>query len=157
MKIVHVNPNGDPAGVSWLLHDAMKRAGYESRNITMTGHIHKVLQGTDILSDRKPTLVAEVLEEADLLHVNGYLRANIQTFEGNLNFELHKYLHKPFILHNHGGCVLLNPEPQLKEAGKFNPNFKYWACSPLTVHVIPHSKWMPNIVPINNPLYLPVQ
>ena len=157
MKIVHVNSNGDPAGVSWLLHDAMVRARYNSRHITLAQHIHKVIQGQDILADKKPGLAEQALKEADLLHINGYLRADIRTFQGNFNFNLDKHLHKPFILHNHGGCVLLNPYPQINEAKKYNKKFKYWACSPLTKHVIPHAKWMPNIVPINNPLYLPTE
>jgi len=152
-NIIHINLDGDPAGVSWLLHKAMKKAGYSSHHIIPSEkQIHKLSQGTDIIIENNPIEAENILEKADLFHINGRI------LDTPFGLKLKKLLiNTPFVFHNHGGKVLLNPYPQIEELRQFNKNFIYIACSPLTKKVIPFCRWLPNIVPIDEPLYMPIK
>ena len=156
MNIVHLNPFGDPAGVSWLLHNAMLKEGINSRHIIYDQHnIHHVQQGKDLLFKENLRDCEILLKQADLIHVNNYFRNN-NINEGPNEFA--RFLkEKPFVLHNHGGCILLNPQWQINQAKALNPEFKYLCCGPITPRVVKNAIWVPNICPINNPLYIPVE
>lgn len=158
MKIVHINPSGDPAGVSWLLHEAMLKEGYHSRHIIYSpNHVHIVQQGQDIIYLKNPEKADKIIEEADILHINGYIRGEIWKFNGKMQMNLDKHLKKKkFVFHNHGGSVLLNVDAQLKEVKSFNKDFKFVACSPLTKLIYKNTKWLPNICPIDSKIYKPV-
>lgn len=157
IKIVHVNPAGDPAGVSWLLHCALREMGYESHHIMNKNHVFGVTQGSDIFGDVKLEQARIALNRADVLHFNNTLRGDIKNFtdKGHWNYNIDKYLHKPMVFHNHGGSMLLSPYDQIKFIKKQNKNFIYIACSPLTKAIIHDSKWLPNIVPLQDELYMP--
>lgn len=159
-SVVHVNTNGDPAGVSWLLHDAMVRHGYKSRHIVSADrHIHLLQQNKDIVAEHKLDMTYQIINSADVLHFNNSMEDSMRRHNGQIKEELllTKYVKKPFILHNHGGAILLNPEPQLRKAKSYGQKFIYAVCSPLTKHILPNAVWLPNIVPLDNPLYKPVE
>lgn len=154
MNIVHVNMNGDPAGVSWLLHETMSRLGHDSRHlISLNRCVHKLQQGNDIIAERNPKIAIKILKEADILHVNQALAD-----QNHIGLTMKDYLPtKKFIFHNHGGAGLLDPGLQIKELKEFWKDFPYIVCSPLTKYIIPNCIWLPNVVPINNPLYKPIE
>lgn len=152
-KIVHLNSDGDPAGVNWLLHRALISHGYKSRHILPANAlIHPLQQGHDIIAENDPDYAKSIVEGADVLHVN----QNVRDYP-DIGYMPTEWLKdKPFIFHNHGGAVLLNPAPQLKMLRAFKPDVIYAACSPLTKHVIPECVWVINTVPLEDPLYTPV-
>jgi len=153
-----MNTNGDPAGVSWLLHNTMKKHGIHSTHILgLRQQVNPLLQGIDLCGDKHVHEVANALSAADIIHVNGFVSDTVTKPKGHYHCNLDKYLSKPFILHNHGGSVLLDPTIQLAEATRLNTKFRYVVCSPLTKHIIPSAKWLPNITPINDSMYKPVK
>jgi hypothetical protein len=64
---------------------------------------------------------------------------------------------KKVVFHNHGGFNLLYPEPQIKQIeAKVGHSVPYIACSPLTIDVVSNAIWLPNIIPVHEPEYMPI-
>lgn len=160
LKIAHVNVQCDPAGVSWLLHKALEKKGYQSRHMLgKFGYRSGVVQGSDMSLVEQRDETDKVLKEADILHISNSLRGwkypdRYDIPQININNYLK--LGKPFIMHNHGGVTLLDPyNAQINELKCHKQNWAYVVCSPLTQYLIPESVWMPNIMPIEQNMYLP--
>ena len=154
MNILHLNLNGDPAGVNYLLHNALIKNGFNSRHIlTSMRCLHNIQQGYDVIAEQDANKAKELLDWADILHINQEINDPF-----NLGiFYPEKFLKKPFVFHNHGGYNLLYPELQLSTLNSYKKKFPFVVCSPLTKKIIPEAIWLPNICPINDPLYLPYE
>ena len=155
MKVIHLNMGGDPAGVSWLLHNQLKGMGIDSRHfLALKRYIHHLQQGTDLIIEQELDLAHKLIQEADILHINQ------EIFSKWVPILLRQDIfdNKKIIFHNHGGFNLLYPELQIKQIEcKVKHPFPYIGCSPLTKHVVPKALWLPSIVPINQPVYKPVK
>lgn len=151
MNIVHVNLCVDYVGVSWLLHKALLLNGVNSRHILATPYsIHKVQQGFDIIASKDLPIATKVIQEADVLHVNGTVEDVCETGLNLSNIAANK----PILFHNHGGPSLLDMNKLLKSLIPFGKNVVA-VCSPLTKYIYKQALWLPNLVPINDPLYSP--
>lgn len=152
-SVVHLNLDCDPAGVSWLLHKELLKSGIESHHLLGSSYAHLGVAGGYGLSilDKKAE-AEEILSKADIVHINIGL---LDSFATGLDYpSLLKG--KCLILHNHGGDPCLDPEKQLSELNGISDNVKHIVCSPLTKYVAKDSIWLPNIIPINEPIYKPI-
>lgn len=153
-NIVHINLTCDPAGVSWLLHKSMLDHGYKSEHLLARGTVnHNVQQGFGQYIFGNLEKIYKILDAADVLHINVGVEDPSQT-----KLDLSKYLKtKPFIIHNHGGPVCLDPYKQINPIVKEYSKFTFVVCSPITKYIVPDSTWLPNVCLLNDPLYLPIE
>ena len=145
MKVVILNQEGDPAGVGYLLYQALNKIGVECRHlIPQDNMMHKVTHGVDLIVKNSPQESLKAITEADILHINGGWTDYLLPLTSIMK-------EKPFVLHNHGGWRLLNVLTIEQELESCFPANKIVVCSPLSLKLMPKAIWLPSPIPLEQP------
>ena len=150
LKVAHIHPWWDSAGVG-IIHTIMmnKYTDIEVRHIvagvTSLGH------DTDLILGVHDEEIKKVLQEADVLHFNTFWYDDPQL---QYKFPWAKYVKgKKLIFHMHGGSICFDYK-KLEEISKVATLV---TCSPLIPKFMSFTTWVPNIIPISEPQYLPTE
>ncbi|MCP3684366.1 MAG: class I SAM-dependent methyltransferase [bacterium] len=162
MNILHLALGYDPAGVGQLLCNTINEdTKHTCKFILPTGSImtemDKQLNRFNLFQISTGE-IQRMIKEADVIHMHQlhpWQKDEIGTAANRCSMQWNKILaDKPWILHNHGGEFLINPPKFMKFIEHYNP--RLLICSPLSEIVIPKSTWLPNLVPLDEPLYKPI-
>lgn len=148
LKVAHIHPWWDSAGVG-IIHAKMmnKFTKVEVRHIV--GGNTCLEYDTDLLLRRDDEAIKRVLEQSDILHFNTFWYDDPQL---QYQFPWDKYLKdKKLVFHMHGGTICFD-YPKLEEIAKIAT---IYTCSPLIPKFMKFATWVPNILPIDEPLCMP--
>ena len=155
MKILMITVN-DPAGMAIAFSNAINRyTGYSCRLITTETRYNfgyeKDIHLPDITEDGFDE-IRDLLSEADIIHFH---------ILADENMELGPVRIKDFIkgkklLHHHHGHPQFRANPEYYRAKYKKLGRKVVVSTPDLLQLVPEAEWQPNIVPVDDPLYLPV-
>ena len=152
MKILRMTTN-DPAGTSILFTDAVNRyTEHTSRLITTSEkyefHFKKDLHAPDVKDFDE---IHQLLKDSDIYHFEILSDESMEI--GPLKVK--DYIKNKVILHGHHGHpdFRLNPDKYRLKYQKLKR--KVLVSTPDLKLGLPDAYWIPNLVPINNPLYMP--
>ena len=152
----------DPAGVMWLLTDNINKHTKHKAECIVRQRVPLTERSAGYIyfTDLSEAMLQKKIKNADIIHFvqNHPLQENVMTdiptrFP-NINW-IDILKEKPCILHNHGGAVLLDTEKYIGDMAKYD--IPILLCTPLNIPLFHTAKWLPNIIPINDPLYKPTE
>lgn len=154
MKILMITEN-DPAGMGIAFTKAINKfTRHECRLITTDIRYNCNFQ-KDIylpdLNDNEFEEVAQLLKRADIIHFHMLSDESIKL--GPIN--VIDYIKDKKIIHHHHGHHAFRANPEIYREKYKRLNRKTLVSTPDLLHLLPESQWIPNLVPINEPLYLP--
>jgi len=157
VKVLIMNFTYDPAGAGYMLYNSLKdskKIEPEYINFLNTNQAPRVVPGN----------IKAIVDNADIIHYNQYLPFSVRNFpdehEHNNLMEKTRYCgvdwedmlqKKPYLLHNHGGAVLL-------DANRYTYGLKTQpmvVCSPISLTLFDNCIWIPNVMPIYDDVYTP--
>jgi glycosyltransferase involved in cell wall biosynthesis len=150
LRVAHIHPWWDSAGVG-IMHTEMmnKYTNIGVRHIVAGVSVLK--HSTDLILGQHDDEIKKVLKAADILHFNTFWHDDPQLKQSYL-FPWKDYLAgKKLIFHMHGGAICFN----YKKLAEISEVATMYTCSPLLPKFMPFTTWVPNIIPIYDPLYSP--
>ncbi len=157
MKIVMIAEN-DPAGVAINFTKAINEHTQHSCRLITTRTVYNFNFEKDLhipdLRDDGFELISELLKSADIIHFHILADENIKL--GPLCVK--DFVKGKAIVHHHHGHPDFRSSP-----GKYHSKYKslgrqkLLVSTPDLLHLLPGAKWQPNLVPVNNPLYMPLK
>lgn len=156
MRIVMMAIN-DPAGAAIAQANALNRyTGHECRLITKELRYNfmfqKDLHEEWLLPDDRHE-VAALLESADVFHFHMTADEDL-TFSGLCPRD---FLRGKIVVHHHHGHHDFRSNPlRFQQKYKERKRRKLLVSTPDLLHLLPGARWQPNIVPLFDPLYLPM-
>lgn len=147
----------DPAGTGIMFSNAINRYTPHKCRLITTEHRYNFMFKKDIhipnLKEDEFDEVERLLNEADIFHFHMLSDENIKLGP----FLVKDYIGDKKILHHHHGHPVFK-----KNTSEFRAKYKKLGrtaivSTPDLLELLPESTWIPNIVPINEPLYLPLQ
>ena len=148
LKVAHIHPWWDSAGVG-IIHAEMmnKYTDIDVRHIV--AGVTCLNHNTDLILNRDDQEIKQVLREADILHFNTFWYDDPQI---ECKFPYWDFIAgKKLIFHMHGGSICFDHK-KLEAISKVATMV---TCSPLIPKFMPFTTWVPNIIPIDEPLYRP--
>jgi glycosyltransferase involved in cell wall biosynthesis len=155
MKILMIAEN-DPAGTAISFTKAINRyTGHTCRLITKEIRYNFIFE-KDIhlpwLEENQTDKIESLLKNSDIFHFHMTIDENISLGP----FKPKDYMSNKGIVHHHHG----HPDFR-KNSAKYREKYKRFnkknllVSTPDLLHLLPGAKWQPNLVPINDPLYMP--
>jgi len=155
MNIVMITEN-DPAGMGITFTRAINRySEHGCRLITTTTkynfNFEKDIHVPD-LDDDGFQEIAEILSHADLIHFHILADENIELGP----VKVKDYIKGKEILHHHHGHPDFRSRPEKYREKYRQLKRKILVSTPDLLRLMPEARWQPNLVPINDPFYVPV-
>jgi len=155
MNIVMITEN-DPAGMGIAFTKAINRYSEHScRLITTTTrynfNFEKDIHVPDLDNDGFQE-IADILNHADLIHFHILADEKIQLGP----VKVKDYIKGKKILHHHHGHPDFRSHPETYREKYRRLKRKVLVSTPDLLRLIPEARWQPNLVPINDPFYVPV-
>lgn len=145
-KVALICPYWDAAGVGWLLTRGMNNLSQKFALRHTLGRVSHMEVGHELVIGKNDSEIYEILEDADLIHLNQVYPSSTDN-----QLALEPYLRrKPWILHTHWGKWEWNRERinyYVNELGAVHVS-----CCPNISDRFNGSRWMPNYVPIEDPV-----
>lgn len=156
MRVVMITEN-DPAGMGIAFCNAINRYTDHQCRLITTEIRYNFMFEKDLhlpfLSEDDFDEVRDELENADILHFHMLSDENVTL--GNL--KVSDFVKGKKIVHHHHGHPEFRSNP-LKFHEKYKKlNRKKFVSTPDLLELLPDSVWVPNIVPINDPLFMPME
>ncbi len=155
MKILMIAEN-DPAGTAISFTKAINRYTAHSCRLITRQIRYNFMFEKDIhlpwLEEDQLDEVEDLLKKSDIYHFHMISDENISLGP----FKPKEYMRGKRIIHHHHG----HPDFR-KNSGKYREKYKrlnrknLLVSTPDLLHLLPGAKWQPNLVPINDPLYMP--
>jgi hypothetical protein len=155
MNIVMITEN-DPAGIGIAFTKAISRySEHNCRLITTTTrynfNFEKDIHVPD-LDDDGFQEIADILRHADLIHFHILADENIELGP----VKVKDYVGGKEILHHHHGHPDFRSHPETYREKYRQLKRKVLVSTPDLLRLVPEARWQPNLVPINDPFYVPV-
>lgn len=156
MKILMITTN-DPAGMGINFTNAINKYTEHHCRLVTTEQRYGIDFGKDLhvpdLDEDQLDELRDVLTKADIFHFHMIADENMNV--GPLLVK--DFIRGKRIIHHHHG----HPEFRINPK-KFHEKYKKLkrkaiVSTPDLLHLLPDSTWQPNLVPINDPLYLPAE
>jgi hypothetical protein len=154
MNILMITEN-DPAGMGIAFRNAINRhTEYRCRLITteirynfyFEKDVHVPLLRSDGFDE-----IVQLLKDADIIHFHLLADESIQLGP----VKVKQYIDEKKIVHHHHGHPHFRANPEFYRE-KYRPLKRTVLVStPDLLHLLPEARWQPNLVPIEDPLYLP--
>ena len=154
MNILMITEN-DPAGMGIAFTNAINRhTGHRCRLITTKTrynfNFEKDLHVPDLKEEGFEEIV-HLLKEADVIHFHILADENIEM--GPIRVK--DYIQGKVIIHHHHGHPHFRSNPRLYQDKYRRLRRKVLVSTPDLLRLVPEATWLPNLVPIHDPLYLP--
>lgn len=155
MNILMITEN-DPAGMGIAFCNAVNRyTDHNCRLITTAEkynfEFEKDIHVPDLMADEFEG-VASLLENADIFHFHILSDENMRI--GPLAVK--DYIDGKVLLHHHHGHPHLRSHPEIYREKYRRLKRRVVVSTPDLLKLLPEAVWLPNLVPINDPNYLPV-
>lgn len=156
MKILMIAIN-DPAGTAIAFSNAInKYTTHTCRLLTREIRYNFMFEKDlhfPLFSSKDNDEIVQLLEDSDVIHF--HMTADEFTEFGDINIS--EYIKGKILVHHHHGHPDFRSDPQkYKKKYKDRERKNILVSTPDLLKLLPEAKWLPNIVPINDNLYLPL-
>ncbi len=156
MKILMIADN-DPAGTAISFSNAVNRYTDHSCRLITREIRYNFMFEKDIhlpwLKEDEWTIVQELLQTSDVFHFHTITDEFIELGP----FRPVDYMKGKCIVHHHHGHPDFRGNPQkYRQKYMINKRNNLLVSTPDLLHLLPEARWQPNLVPIDDSLYLPV-
>ena len=156
MKILRMTVN-DPAGTSILFTNAVNKYTEHTSRLITTDEKYKFCFKKDIhIPDgygERYDEIQNLLQQADIFHFEILSDESMEIGP----FKVKDYIKGKKITHTHHGHPIFRSDPEKYRQKYKKLKRKVLVSTPDLLLGMPNATWMPNLVPINDPLYMPTE
>ncbi len=155
MNILMITQN-DPAGMAIAFTNAINRYTEHSCRLITTETRYNFDYKKDIhlpdIGEDGFDEIRDLLSQADIIHFHLLADENMELGP----VKIKEFVKGKMLIHHHHGHPHFRASPEYYREKYKRLRRKVLVSTPDLLHMIPEAVWQPNIVPVDDPLYLPV-